>query len=46
MIQPQNPIWLMVGHKRMRSDRAMFKRLLWTGPLTKRLDAIAKLLNR
>lgn len=43
MIQPPNLILAELARKR---DKATFSVLLWTGPLTWRLDAIAKLLNR
>ena len=46
MIQPPNPILAALAEKRARRDATMFQRLLWTGPLTARLDKIAALLNR
>lgn len=46
MTHPPNVIWIELEKKLAGKDRAMFERLLVTGPLTHRLDKIAAALNR
>lgn len=41
-----NVIWIELDKKLADKDRATFDRLLFSGPLTWRLDRIAEMLNR
>ncbi len=45
MTQPPNVVIEELRKKLERKDKAMFARLLTTGPLTRRLDLIAAALN-
>lgn len=45
MTNPPNIITAALNSKIEAKDSALFKRLLWTGPLTWRIDQIAKKLN-